>query len=74
MAKTGAWSSGVLAGLGIVYMGLVAGSVIAGGGLMPGEPWQTVIHVLVMIMAGWMVFLWAVLHRSTPEDRKAFYF
>ena len=72
MAKTGAWSSGVLAGLGVLYMGLVAGSVVSGGGLMPGEPFQTIIHVLVMLMAGWMVFLWAVLHRSTPDDRKAF--
>jgi hypothetical protein len=39
---------------------------------MPGEPYQMIIHILVMLMAAVMVFLWAVLHRSARASKKAF--
>jgi hypothetical protein len=68
----GMWGGGVLAVFGVIYMGLVTASMISAGGFLPGEPYQTFIHILVMVMAAWMVFLWAVLHRSAPAEKKAF--
>jgi hypothetical protein len=70
LRKMGVWGSGVLALFGIVYMGLVAAAMVAAGGFLPVEPYQTVIHVLVILMAAWMVFVWAVLYRAAPEKNK----
>ena len=55
LRRLGALCFCVLFLLGIVSMGLVAASMVASGGFLPEEPYQTVIHVLVIAMAAWMV-------------------
>jgi hypothetical protein len=70
LRRMGIWGGGVLSLFGLIYMGLVAASMIAAGGFLPGEPYQTIIHILVIIMAAWMVFLWAVLYRAAPAAKK----
>jgi hypothetical protein len=70
LRRMGAWGGGVLSLFGLIYMALVAVSMITAGGFPPGEPYQTTIHVLVMVMAAWMVFLWAVLYRAAPAAKK----
>ncbi len=70
--RVGFWSALVLLLLGVAYIGVLGGTMLSGVGFFPPEPYQTVLHALILLTAPLMVFLWAVLHTAAPDERKLF--
>jgi hypothetical protein len=70
--KTGFISAIVLVVLGLAYLGLIIVMILSGAGFPPIEPYLTLVNILVLITAVWMVFFWIILNQVVPEERKLF--
>ena len=70
--RMGFWSGIILVILGLAYLGLIAAMILTGSGFPPIEPFQTLLNILVMITAAWMVFFWVILNQAAPLERKLF--
>ncbi len=70
--RAGFWSALALVVLGVAYLAILAGMMLSGAGFAPPEPYQTLLHVLILLTAPLLVFLWAALHVATPGERRLF--
>jgi hypothetical protein len=68
----GFWSGIVLAILGLVYLCFVAFMVVSGSGFPPVDPFLTMINILILLTAVWMVLFWTILHQALPVQKKLF--
>jgi hypothetical protein len=70
--QAGFWAAVILAVGFLVYLGILAVMLISGTGYPPVEPYQTILHFLILFAATMMVFFWATLHTVVPRDRQFF--
>ncbi len=70
--RVGFWSGIILVILGLLYLGLIAVTILSGAGYPPVEPLQAWFNLLILVTAAWMVFFWSVLHQAAPAEKKLF--
>jgi hypothetical protein len=72
LRKIGFISGFVLVMLGLAYLALITLMMLSGSGFPPIEPYLTMVNVLIIITAIWMVFFWVIINQAVPEERKVF--
>ncbi len=70
--KTGFWCGVGLVALGLIYLGLIVTMMLSGSGFPPDEPFQTLVNVLILFTAAWMVFFWTLLNQTVNADKRFF--
>lgn len=70
--QIGFWSGIIFVILGLAYLSLIIIMMASGSGFPPVEPFQTMVNVLMLFTAVWMVFFWVILNQVTPIERKIF--
>ncbi len=72
VAHYGFWTGLVLVFLGLAYLVLVAATMLSGSGYPPVEPFQTMFHVLILIIASCLVVFWTLVHGAVPPGSQLF--
>lgn len=68
----GQWAGIAVALLGVVYLGVLTGMMLAGTPFPPPEPYATAFHVLMLVTVLVMVPLWCGIHLAAPPTKRIF--
>jgi hypothetical protein len=68
----GFWTAMLLVALSAAYVGILGWTALQGSAYPPPEPFQTAIHLIVLLTVPALVFFWAMVHDAATEDRKIF--
>lgn len=68
--RVGAWSATGLAVLGLLYLLIWTAMLATGAGYPPPEPYQTVLHLIPLILAPVLIVFLACLHTLVGPERR----